>query len=176
MWAATVWHEYTHVLTLALSKHRVPRWLTEGFSVYEERQRNPAWERGMDRELFDAYHNGDIVPVLQLNRLFRGPRILFGYYQGGLIVEYLSEKYGFDRVVALKMFTVSNSESMLAEDYIGSLEPGKFADFAVLLNNWLEGPDSELGYNKVIMTVVGDEVVYEDPGAPWNNEATTAAR
>ena len=81
-----------------------------------------------------------------------------------------------DRVVALKMFTVSNSQSMLAEDYIGSLEPGKFADFAVLLNNWLEGPDSELGINKVIMTVVGDEVIYEDANAPWKAEATTAAR
>lgn len=101
MWAATVWHEYAHVLTLALSKHRVPRWLTEGFSVYEERQRNQSWERGMDRELFDAYHNGDIVPVLQLNGLFRGPRILFGYYQGGLIVEYLSREYGFDKVIEL---------------------------------------------------------------------------
>ena len=101
MWAATVWHEYTHVLTLALSKHRVPRWLTEGFSVYEERQRNRAWERGMDRELFDAYHNGEIVPLLQLNGLFRGPRILFGYYQGGLIVDYLSQEYGFDKVIEL---------------------------------------------------------------------------
>jgi predicted amidohydrolase YtcJ len=80
-----------------------------------------------------------------------------------------------DRVVALKMFTVSNSESMLAEDYIGTLEPGKFADFAVLLNNWLEGPDSELGVNKVIMTVVGDEIIYEDPSAPWKS-ATTASR
>ena len=101
MWAATVWHEYTHVLTLALSKHRVPRWLTEGFSVYEERQKNRAWERGMTRELFDAYHNREIVPLLRLNRLFRGPRILFGYYQGGLIVDYLSREYGFEKVLEL---------------------------------------------------------------------------
>jgi len=83
---------------------------------------------------------------------------------------------GVDRVVALKMFTYSNAESMLAEDYIGSLEPGKFADFAVLLNNWLEGPDSELGVNKVIMTVVGDEIIYEDQNVPWNSGAATAAR
>ncbi|MDX1500000.1 MAG: amidohydrolase family protein [Woeseiaceae bacterium] len=82
---------------------------------------------------------------------------------------------GVDRVVALKMFTISNSESMLAEDYIGSLEPGKFADFAVLLNNWLEGPDSELGVNKVIMTVVGDEIIYEDPNAPWKTTAAAAS-
>ncbi|NNC78104.1 MAG: amidohydrolase family protein [Woeseiaceae bacterium] len=83
---------------------------------------------------------------------------------------------GVDRVVALKMFTYSNAESMLAEDYIGSLERGKFADFAVLLNNWLEGPDSDLGLNKVIMTVVGGEVIYLDKNAPWASGETTAAR
>lgn len=101
MWSATVWHEYAHVLTLALSKNRVPRWLTEGVSVYEEKQRNPAWERGMQRELLDAWHNGDIVPLRLMNRLFRGPRILFGYYQGGLIVEYLTERHGFAEVLDL---------------------------------------------------------------------------
>jgi predicted amidohydrolase YtcJ len=72
---------------------------------------------------------------------------------------------GVDRVVALKMFTYANAASMLAEDYMGSLEPGKFADFAVLYNSWLDGPDSELGNNKVIMTVVGGEVIYEDKNA-----------
>jgi tetratricopeptide (TPR) repeat protein len=101
MWEATVWHEYTHVLTLGLSKHRVPRWLTEGFSVYEEKVRDPAWERGMDRELFDAFHNQDIPPIRLLNRLFRGPRILFGYYQGGLIVDLIARDHGFAKAIAL---------------------------------------------------------------------------
>ncbi|MCA8950544.1 MAG: tetratricopeptide repeat protein [Planctomycetes bacterium] len=101
MWEATVWHEYVHVMTLALSKHRVPRWLTEGFSVYEEKVRDRTWERGMDRELFDAYHNRDIPPIRLLNRLFRGSRILFGYYQGGLIVEVIASRWGFDKALEL---------------------------------------------------------------------------
>jgi tetratricopeptide (TPR) repeat protein len=101
MWEATAWHEYTHVLTLGLSNHRVPRWLTEGFSVYEEKMRDPTWERGMDRELFDAFHNRDIPPIRLLNRLFRGPRILFGYYQGGLIVELLAREHGFEKALSL---------------------------------------------------------------------------
>ena len=95
MWSATAWHEYAHVLTLALSRHRVPRWLTEGMSVYEESAKNPSWERGMVRDLLDAYHNEDLPPLRLLNRLFRGSRILFGYYQGGLIVEYLAKSHGF---------------------------------------------------------------------------------
>ena len=101
MWSATAWHEYAHVLTLALSKHRVPRWLTEGLSVYEESAKNRSWERGMQRELLDAYHNNDIPPLRLLNRLFRGGRILFGYYQGGLTVEYLAEHHGFKPVVSM---------------------------------------------------------------------------
>jgi len=101
MWEATAWHEYTHVLTLGVSKNRVPRWLTEGFSVYEERARESSWERGMERDLFDAFHNQDIPPVHLMNRLFRGPRILFGYYQGGLIVELIQKRYGFDKALEL---------------------------------------------------------------------------
>ncbi len=101
MWQATVWHEYTHVLTLGVSKHRVPRWLTEGFSVHEEKQRDPTWERGMDRELFDAFYNRDIPPVRLLNRLFRGDRILFGYYQGGLIVDLVARDFGFEKAIEL---------------------------------------------------------------------------
>ena len=44
-WQATEWHELAHVYSLQLSKYRVPRWLTEGISVFEEHRRNPAWGR-----------------------------------------------------------------------------------------------------------------------------------
>ena len=55
----------------------------------------------MERELFDAFHNQDIPLVHLMNRLFRGPRILFGYYQGGLIVELIQKRYGFDKALEL---------------------------------------------------------------------------
>ena len=29
-WASTLWHEMSHVFTLTTTKHRVPRWFTEG--------------------------------------------------------------------------------------------------------------------------------------------------
>ena len=44
-WAPTLWHELAHVITLQLSKQRVPRWLTEGISTYEEKLGSPAWGR-----------------------------------------------------------------------------------------------------------------------------------
>jgi tetratricopeptide (TPR) repeat protein len=153
MWSATLWHEYTHVITLALSRHRVPRWLTEGFSVYEERQRNRAWERGMDRELFDAYHNGDIVPLVELNRLFRSSRILFGYYQGGLVVEYLAERFGFDKVVELvKGYGDDRSTEDLMQAVFG-LPP---AEFDQLFLKWVR--DEKLKGMKLV-PAFGDAAV-----------------
>ena len=40
-WGETLWHELAHVMTLQMSKNRVPRWLTEGASVWEERNAPP---------------------------------------------------------------------------------------------------------------------------------------
>ncbi len=45
---------------------------------------------------------------------------------------------------------------------VGSLEPGKYADFIVVENDYLSGPDAEIKNNKVIMTVQGGETVYQD--------------
>jgi predicted amidohydrolase YtcJ len=67
-----------------------------------------------------------------------------------------------DRVVALKLFTRMSAEFLYAESKVGSLEPGKYADFVVVENDYLSGPDSEIKNNKVIMTVQADETVYKD--------------
>ena len=90
----TAVHELCHVVSLALSNQRVPRWLTEGMSVYEERVFSQYCDREMDYDLFNYYHSGEIIPILELNRLFSGPKILFGYYQSGLLCEYLVGLHG----------------------------------------------------------------------------------
>ena len=40
-WEAVLWHEFCHVVTLQITKNKMPRWLSEGISVYEELQANP---------------------------------------------------------------------------------------------------------------------------------------
>ncbi|MDE0914064.1 MAG: hypothetical protein OSB57_02660 [Planctomycetota bacterium] len=100
-WARTGFHEFSHVVHLGLSHNRCPRWITEGLATWEEVRRNPAWTRNMRRELLDTVANGDLIRVRDLNRAFRGPRILFGYYQGGLLCEMLIDAHGFGSMVHL---------------------------------------------------------------------------
>ena len=100
-WARTSFHEFTHVVHLGLSHNRCPRWITEGLATWEEANRNPAWARNLRRQLVDARANGNIIPVRDLNAAFRGPRIIFGYYEGGLICKMLIERFGFPPVIRL---------------------------------------------------------------------------
>ncbi len=99
-WARTGFHEFTHVVHLGLSHNRCPRWITEGLATWEEQRKNPAWQRNMRQDLLDARANGQIIPLRELNRAFRGPRVLFGYYQGGLLCAMLIEDFGFPPMVA----------------------------------------------------------------------------
>jgi hypothetical protein len=75
---------------------------------------------------------------------------------------YLAEE-GVHRVVALKLFTFRSAEFLYAESKVGSLEPGKYADFIVVEKDYLSGPDTEVKDNKVIMTVLAGETEYQDP-------------
>ncbi len=66
-----------------------------------------------------------------------------------------------DRVTALKMTTTWASYYILAEDTLGTLEPGKYADFAVLDQDFFTVPVDEIPEMEVIMTGLGGEVVYD---------------
>ncbi len=37
-WESVLWHEFCHVVTLQKTNNKMPRWLSEGISVYEERR------------------------------------------------------------------------------------------------------------------------------------------
>ncbi len=98
-WEATLWHEFCHVVTLEMTRHRIPRWLSEGISVYEERQANPTWGNRLNRETRQMIMNGELAMVANLNQAFRNPKSSahfdLAYYQASLVVELLVEKLGF---------------------------------------------------------------------------------
>jgi tetratricopeptide (TPR) repeat protein len=119
-WSRTAWHEFAHVITLQLSKGQVPRWLTEGLSVYEEKARRPEWGREMQKQLFDRYENGRLLKMDAINRAFRGPDIMFAYFQGGLIAEELTASRGFEVIPKmLKEFAKDRTTAQVFHDVLG---------------------------------------------------------
>jgi tetratricopeptide (TPR) repeat protein len=94
-WEATLWHELAHVVTMQMSNYRVPRWLTEGISVYEEKLARPEWARGMDMQFASMLNHGESLKLKDLNAAFTDPRkISLAYYQASLLVEHLVTTFG----------------------------------------------------------------------------------
>jgi tetratricopeptide (TPR) repeat protein len=98
LWSLVEHHELAHVVTLQLSKGRVPRWLTEGISVYEERKASKTWWREAERDVIDAIASDDVLTLKDVNGAFRGPRVMYAYYQGGLMCEFIERDFGFDKL------------------------------------------------------------------------------
>ncbi len=94
-WEATLWHELAHVITLQMSNSRVPRWLTEGISEYEEKIARPDWARGMDVEFAARLNRGETLKLENLNSAFRDGRTIgLAYFQASLLVEHIVATYG----------------------------------------------------------------------------------
>ncbi|MCB9916165.1 MAG: tetratricopeptide repeat protein [Planctomycetes bacterium] len=139
-WARTSFHEFTHVIHLGLSHNRCPRWITEGLATWEEKTRNPAWDRNMRRDLIDARANGALIPVRDLNAAFRGPRILFGYYEGGLLCQLLIERYGFAPVIrVLEAFDRGLDLDQALREVYGLTPEELDREFAAFVDRELEG-------------------------------------
>ena len=66
-----------------------------------------------------------------------------------------------DRVQTLKSFTIDAAFAGFQEDAIGSLEPGKWADFIIIDQDIMMAPDSMLWQTKVLQTWVAGEKVFD---------------
>jgi tetratricopeptide (TPR) repeat protein len=101
-WEAILWHEFCHVVTLTLTKNKMPRWLSEGISVYEERQQRGVWGEKMKPRYRAMILGSDLTPVSQLSAAFLNPKtpahLGFAYYESSLVVEYLVERFGLEKM------------------------------------------------------------------------------
>lgn len=102
-WRSVLWHEFCHVVTLQKTRNKMPRWLSEGISVYEEGLRDPAWGQNIN-PTFQQYLLGEeLTPVSQLSAAFLSPKsamhVQFAYYESSLVVRYLIEKFGKEALI-----------------------------------------------------------------------------
>ncbi|MDA0679948.1 MAG: amidohydrolase [Proteobacteria bacterium] len=68
---------------------------------------------------------------------------------------------GLTREETLHSFTLAAAYAALQEDRLGSLEPGKWADFIVVDRDFFKIPDAEIDDIQVLQTWVGGKLVYE---------------
>lgn len=97
-WGSTAWHELAHTFTLGLSDNRVPRWFSEGASVFEERRARAGWGALASPAYLAALKAGALRPVSQLNDGFVRPRspneVGLSYYHASLVCEMIETQFG----------------------------------------------------------------------------------
>ena len=97
-WGTTLWHEMAHVFTLEATAHLVPRWFSEGVSVFEEWSTGPLPGRHIPVRVLEAMADDRFLPVTELDGGFMRPtfdgQVIVSYTQAGLICEYISREWG----------------------------------------------------------------------------------
>jgi tetratricopeptide (TPR) repeat protein len=107
LWASTARHEFAHVMSLQLSKGQVPRWFTEGLSVWEEIPLDSGWglDAVFEKQVFDAYKTGTLPKIATFDAMFRTSRVAYAYYVGGLMLKFLADRSGEEGIVkALRLY------------------------------------------------------------------------
>jgi len=104
-WGTTLWHEFAHVITLEITDHRIPRWFSEGLSVYEERRARTGWGDNWSLENLKAISDGRFVKIDDLDAAFIRPKrpdgVPIAYFQASQVCEFVDEKFGFDAILQM---------------------------------------------------------------------------
>lgn len=101
-WGSTAWHELAHTFTLGMTRHRVPRWLSEGLSVLEERKARAGWGAHPTAGFLVALRDKRLPPVSRLNDGFVRPGrpedIGHAYYLASIVCEWMEATWGLDGI------------------------------------------------------------------------------
>lgn len=117
------------------------------------------WQKLMDAGA--TVCNGTDAPVEPLDPLPSfyasvARKTLQGFPEGGFEAD-----QAMTRAQALKSYTLDGAYAEFEEDFKGSIEVGKAADFTVFDKNIMTVPEAEILKAKATMTVVGGEIVFK---------------
>lgn len=97
-WGTTLWHEIAHIFTLEATGNLVPRWFSEGVSVFEEWSTGPLRGRHIPVRVLEAMADDRFLPVAELDSGFMRPtyegQVIVSYTQAGLICQYIAREWG----------------------------------------------------------------------------------
>ncbi len=131
-WASVLRHEFTHTVSLAATKNRIPHWFTEGLAVYEEiSPRSWDWKQ----LLGEAVRRDRLFSLDEIDWGFMRPRRMgdreLAYAQSEWMVEFIIERYRYESV--LKLLKAFRDGLQQPDAFAGVLktEPAAFdRDFA----------------------------------------------
>ncbi len=148
LWEATLWHEIAHVVTLNLSEQRLPRWLSEGISEYEQTLRRPEWDRAMDITFASLRNQEQTIPLEELEASFMDPqRISLAYFQATLVVEHLVDLHGMD---GLQRFVRSFADGLDADEALTQVFNTSFKELQATFDQKL---DRDFGALQAVLQV-----------------------
>jgi len=129
-WGTTLWHEMAHVFTLEATNHLVPRWFSEGISVFEEWRSGPNPGVRIPMSVYAAMQEERFLPVAELDEGFLRPtyeqQVIVSYMQAGLVCQFIDRQYG---VAALRALLLKFRDGMLTGEAIEAvldITPGDF--------------------------------------------------
>jgi predicted amidohydrolase YtcJ len=100
----------------------------------------------------DAHRVSNYNPFVSLRWFINGKTID--------ATEAIGEMQHPSRAEALRMYTLNSAWFAHADDKRGSLEPGKYADLAVLTKDYMSVTDEEIGGIESVLTLLGGRVIY----------------
>jgi cellulose synthase operon protein C len=129
-WGSTLWHELAHVFTLEATNHRVPRWLSEGISVFEEWRTGPTPGVVVPPDAIKALQERRLLPVSELDSGFIRPnypnQVQVSYTQAGLVCLFIEQRWGFDRLSTLLHQFKRNVSTAAAVEATFKMSPAAF--------------------------------------------------
>jgi tetratricopeptide (TPR) repeat protein len=172
-WGSTLWHEFTHVITLQMTNYNIPRWYSEGLSVYEENRARPGWGDNLTANFIQAYKQGKLLKVSELNEGIVRPQnpmqIGLSYYQAGLACQWIEEKFGFDKIKqSLRLFSENKSSEEVFLRTLGLDKTGMDAAYASYIDSRVGDIANHFSIAPQDKTAKGDA---SDAGPVANKEA-----